>query len=687
MYRATANAVAVFVAMGLPALGAAQELTVTRIQNGDGWLATDAALELRLNRPPTAEEGRLAVFVGRTDLTALFLRTGERLVYRPVIPLPSGTSELTVYLVTPAGEWRELSKTSLQVLTGTGFEQVQLTPRLSVNNKGQLAEGHGAAPPPDRDQYQDFSLTTGFQTLHSRGGWSVKTQANFVGVSNRPEALRYGERQDRAPRFDLSDYLVTVERGAGRASLALGHVSYGSNRHLVSGFGSRGLLGGLRIGPADLALAALNGSSIVGWSNPSGLAHTEHRVVSGTIGVEASPSRPGLLRVETTLLDGSLLPQGGYTQGVVNDAERSSGLGFRLLAADPSQRVRVEAGFSRSRFDNPADSTLEQGTALVPVRATSRNARYLDASVELLRGVKLSAALPVGLAASFRHERVDPLFRSVAASAQADRQNNELGLTGSLGQLAIQATLGRSHDNLAGLPNLLTTRSRAGSLNVALPVAFVAGKASSFFPVLSYALTRMHQLGEGVPVNSDFSASHVPNQMSTNHSIGAQWQGSGWHAGYQLGRSLQDNRQTGRENADFGNLTHTIGLGVSPLRSLDLSVDLGFERADNEEFSQRNNTRRIGGSADWRFTSSSAVATSASVTRSHDSPRTQEQRNSELRIELSQRVNLFKISANRMTGQLFVRFAWQRAELISTGAPGTPMKSWSVNSGVSLTVF
>ena len=130
-----------------------------------------------------------------------------------------------------------------------------------------------------------------------------------------------------------------------------------------------------------------------------------------------------------------------------------------------------------------------------------------------------------------------------------------------------------------------------------------------------------------------------------------------------------------------------IGLGVTPVSSLDLSLDLGFERAENKEVAQHNRTRRIGGTADWRFTSSSALAANYAITRAQDDPRTLEQRNSELRVELSQRVNLFRVSTSRMAGQLFVRYARQTGELIGVGAAALPVKSWSVNSGVSLTLF
>jgi hypothetical protein len=412
-----------------------------------------------------------------------------------------------------------------------------------------------------------------------------------------------------------------------------------------------------------------------------------HRLVSGTVGLEAAPGTPGLFRVEATVLTGKVLPQAGYTQGVVNDAEESRGLGVRLLAADPTQRVRLEAGFSRSRFVNPRDSTLEQGGVLVPVRPASKNARYFDLSVELLRGAKLGPTLPVALSANLRHERIDPLFRSISASSQADFQDDGIGITGSIGQISVQGTLGRSRDNLANLATILTTRSRTGGVNLALPSGFVLGSASALLPVLTYSLNRIHQFGEGVPVSSDFSATHVPDQMSTSHAVSAQWQGKVWRLGYQLGRSSQDNRQTGRENADFGNLTHAVGFGLTPVPALELGLDAGFERARNQEADQVGRTRRVGASGTWRFTRRSALSAAWSTTRNYDDPRTQELESSELRVEVSQRVDLLRLSTGRMNGQLFVRYARRTTETITPNGPSTPFRAWSVNSGVSLTVF
>ncbi|HLA81978.1 MAG TPA: hypothetical protein VJP78_10250, partial [Thermoleophilia bacterium] len=224
-------------------------------------LAPHAPIELRLSRPLAAVDGRLAVFLGPLDLTALFTVTANRVHYRPgAIPLPSGEKELLVYTVSPNGEWQEIGRVQLRVLTPRGFEKAQLLPKITLNNKGQVLEGHDPAENrPPRPEFQDFSLNLGVQSEHVRNGWTVRTQSNFLGVTNRQEALRFGQRADAAPRFDLSDYLMTVERG--HALISAGNLSYGSHRHIISGFEGRGLSTVLRVGSvASLTLAGLSGA-------------------------------------------------------------------------------------------------------------------------------------------------------------------------------------------------------------------------------------------------------------------------------------------------------------------------------------------------------------------------------------------------------------------------------------------
>ncbi|HKP28903.1 MAG TPA: hypothetical protein VJU15_05855 [Gemmatimonadales bacterium] len=689
-WRAGGVALALAGAVLFPRGARAQDalpLGVTPGFDNGRWLGPTDPVRLRLSAMPTPDQGRLAVIVGESDLTAMFDIVGDELVLRPSIrALPSGERDLAVYLVTPDRKWELITRIPVKVLSPDGYEVAKATPRLAMTNKGQLAEGNGgAAAGPPESNFQDFAGTAGLQTTHVRNGWTVSSQANMVAASNIQEALRFGELQGSAPKADLADYLIKVDRGP--LTLSLGHISYGSQRHLIDGFASRGLGADVRLGPARVGLAAMNGSSIVGWSNPLGLASADHRVVSGTLGLELIPSQPGRVAIEATVLDGSVLPRPGYTQGVVNDAEESRGVGFRLRASDPGERVSVEAGFARSRFDNPPDPTLAQGEALVPVAPTSRNARYLQLGVGILRNAAIGSSLQASLAATFRHERVDPLYRSVATATRADVLDNVVGLTGSLGRLAVQATHGRSRDNLAELASLLTTRTRVSTVAASLPLAALVRKESAWLPMLTWQANWTHQAGDTVPENSGFSSSHVPDQKSRNHTIGLEWQGNGWRAGYGYNHSFQDNRQPGRELADFANLAHTASLGYTPFSALDLSLDLGLESADNLEVTTSLVTTRIGGAADWRVTRSSTIGLGYATTRTADDPRTDKHQITDLRLELSQRIRILPPSTTRAPLQVFLRYAKQTTTELPLDGPPQSGTRWTVSSGLSMGLF
>ena len=680
-------------------LPAEQPLAIAVSFPGDRFIGADTPLELELSRPLADADGRLAVVIGSTDVTALFDRVGRKLVYRPrLLRLPRGESELVIYQVKGAA-WTELSRHPLKVLAAGGFATASAKPTISVNMKGQLAEGHSAElPDPDRPTYQDFTFASGLQSTHSRdGGWSLRTQSNYVGATRREEALRYGIRQDDAPRVDLADYLVQLERGA--TNLSLGHVSTGANRHLVSGFSSRGISGAVRGSAVSLSLAAMNGSSSVGWDNLTGLNDGDHRIYSATVGVELMPKRPGGIHLDATLLDGSLLPQTGFTQGGVVDAERSTGGGVQLSASTPGQRLRLAAGLARSRFDNPAnrDPQLAGDSALVPVERETRGARYVELNAGLLQGVRIAKLFAATLAAGYRHERVDPLYRSVAAYAQADRQQNAFDLTGSLGAVSVQLAHSRSGDNLAGLATILTTNTRTTTAMASVPLASLLRVTTrvGMWPQLSYGLNRNHQFGEGIPPNSDFSASHVPDQMSTVHDASAAWQAGRWRLQYRYNRSFQDNRQPGRERADLIGTANTISLGLTARANLDLSVDASVERQANRELAQNGRVRRIGTTASWRATPLTTLSAYASTSTSTDEPVTSDADNGELRLELARGFDFWRNGdGNGTRGQLFLRYANQSAitRQLSVIAPDvaptrSTRDSWTLSSGVSLRLF
>src|SRR5262249_5532838 len=72
-------------------------------------------IELKLSRPLAAAEGKLAVMIGRTDVTALLETQPGAVSYSPRLPLPAGETEVTVYLVSADQRWNEVSRLSLRV--------------------------------------------------------------------------------------------------------------------------------------------------------------------------------------------------------------------------------------------------------------------------------------------------------------------------------------------------------------------------------------------------------------------------------------------------------------------------------------------------------------------------------------------------------------------------------------------
>ncbi|MFL5582750.1 MAG: hypothetical protein ACJ8AO_20490, partial [Gemmatimonadaceae bacterium] len=507
---------------GQPDATAAAALTVRL--DAAGPLSPGATLALRLSRPLEASEGRLAIVIAGTDVSALVDRGVDRVTVRPspAFRMPSGTQEAAVYLVKD-GAWTEVARLPLEVLTTHGFSKAELRPSLALGSRGQLAEGHGPIDAvPERPRYQDATLNGGFVSAHERGGWLFSTQSTYLGVTNERERLRFGDRGALAPRLDLADYKVELKRG--RASLGMGTQSIGINPYLASGFASRGVTLGLG-GPLSLALSAVSGTNVVGWDNLTGLAEPQHRIGTASLGVELVPARPGAVHLDVMYLDGSLLPRSSATQGAVTDAERSRGGGLQLSASTPSQRVRVAGGWARSRFDNPTDSLLSRGADLVPVRAESRDARFAELGVGLLQNARLRPLPALSLAATARHERVDPNYRSVAGAAQADVQRSALDLTGAFGALAAQGSFTRANDNLARIVSILRTYTRTGAGTLTLPVAAALGRTAGavWWPTLTAAHAATHQWGAGVPIEGDFAATHVPDQASTVSSAAAQW--------------------------------------------------------------------------------------------------------------------------------------------------------------------
>ena len=691
---------AALILSGSPWTGEAQDTTavaaltvepivITPDFGNDAWVEGNQPIGLRLSRPLDLKTERLAVVVGHTDLSALFTVTPTVARYAAnTLRLPSGETELVAYIVSPGKAWTEVARIPLRVRTRAGFYKSDIKPALTLTTSGQIANGEGGKRPP----YTGVTFNPAFNTALANESGTVEVQSNFLAVTKQTQALRFGAQGTSAPKFDLSDYLIKGANGPFSASI--GHVSFGNSKHLINGVATRGITGALSIAKtAELAVGLLNGSSIVGWDNPIGLAHDDHRIIGASLKVDALRAHPGAMVFDAAFINGEQLPQSGVNEGVINDREHNRGGAIHFIGKSPGDRVTLDAGYTVSRFENPFDPTLSQGATLVPVKPETKAARFADLSLALLRNTSLSRAIKLNLAATLRHERVDPLYRSLGAAVQANVLQNVLELTGGIGPLAVQASHARAEDNLDDIESVLKTFTHVTSVNAVLPVGsvFSASSPSQWLPQLTIALSSTHQFANDVPVNSDFTETHAPDQLSRNASADAQWAIGKWKAGYRYNISDQDNRQVGREKSDLGNLAHNVQAGFSPISWLDIGASYSFEGANNRELAQKNATRRFGANLDLRPTKNTGLSSVFSRTWVRDYPLTNDADNDDLSVELSQNIRFLRGRAERPSGRLFLRYQRQSASntvfVNSIREDPVSRRLWALNSGVSLNAF
>ncbi len=718
---------------GVFAQNPADELTVTA---GFAEVVTPrAAIELRLSRALKKEEGKLAILIGSNDLSNLFKASETALIYdSTVLPLLLGESAVTIYLVSSTGEWKEIARLPLKVSnekteqpeekpTGQtqtetkpaeqanngqtaedqtadpqqpqkrrlGFDKLEITPALTLSLKSQMAQSSF----PDtgisqRIVFTDLNLTGGARWEMARGMFSAQNQFDFVGSSFRQEAIRFGALGDEAPRIDLSSYLM--QNQIGKAKYLLGHTSYGALRHLVNGFSSRGMTLAIPINTRfDFSLAAMNGTSIVGYDNFLGIAKRRHQLTSASMGFELLPKRPGGLRLEAGVMSGWVQPLNNFSQGAINDAERSRGFGFRLIATDASQRFRLEGGFTRNQFFNPADSLLDQNQRTVEVRPLWRNAHYLDVAYDLFKDRAALKDKKLNLTVSVRHERVAPLFRSLGASTQADKFSNEISVNGSIGEITAQYSHLRFNDNLADIPSILKSLTRGHTFSVAIPLASILGdpqKPSNLLPRLAWNFNRVYQSGAAIPVNGGFEIdpASIPDFAGTNHGITADWQFEKWRLGYRWNYSLQDNRQRGNELADLRNFINGATIGMTPHPNFDLNLDINAESALDRRTASVNRTYRLAPNFNWRMTPITTLASNVSFTLAGDAADTRSNRNIEFDIQYAVSFNFEKDRFRKLAGQMFIRYSnqYSRARDLEFN---NLTRNQTLNIGLSFTLF
>ena len=641
-------------------------------------------IALQLDRAITHADGRLAVIVGTTDLSSLLeLRgTNARLSLRGESSA-GGTVTVSVYLVRPDGAWTELGQFPWRRRTRTGFDSASWQPRIDAQSDGQLGATLPASTNASRaTPFQDVSWNGGVRTRWQRGGVTSELQSLLVAVPRTTARLRAAQLGDRAPFVDLASYSLLLSRGP--VALSAGHISLGRDRLLINQFRSRGVAASVALGRlAQLDLASAAGSELVGWDDPLGIARSAHRVQSATLALEAVPSQPGLIHAEVSALTGSLQPITAFSQGAVTDREVSRGFGGSVVAALPSQRVRLSLGIAQSRFENPTDRLLSGDSPIIAVQSATKWARYGDMTVDLLRQRKLAGA-SVSLQAVGRHQRTDPLYRSIAASVPADQQQDALEVNSALGALQVQGSLTTGRDNVANVPTLLVTRSRTRTLSTSLPLAQLtrSATAAAWLPTLSVSWQGNGQRGDEIPDSAGFrSDAQRPDQWSTNATLLLGWQRTKWNIATRINRSLVDSRQAGRETSDFRTEVRAITLGLTPTASLSIALDIADERQDRLEQQARARSQRAALQADWRPFRLTTLGAVGSMVRTDDAAATTRGRNDELRLEVSQGLAFVGRRSEGAPARAFVRYARTGSANRFGGLSQPSVRQWTLSAG------
>ena len=656
------------------------------------WNAANQALVVDIETSVSTEQ--LRFLLNNKDVTSRFkqTQTGQFSYQGNGFPVPSGINNLIVYEVN-FGQWLEIHNQKIKVLTRSGFKTANWTVNGSVALDAQLdADYKGDAFKPEQDRFYVGNMQLSVGSQHTRKDLSIHSQANIVGASKQENALRFSERGEQADKIDLSDYLVSVEKG--KASFRVGHTGFGSNPLLVDNLSNRGVHLGYQFNSIfDIAFTQQNGSAIVGWNNFFGQRSSQHRIAASTLGVEVFPNKPGKLRVEMSYVDGQVQAIDDFAVGQVSDVEKNQGWGLRIISQLWEDRVRFDGVFASSRFTNPKDNALllEDEFQLVSVEQTTDQAYQVNLDLDLItqneQGTRLfTVSLNLG------QDKIDALYRVIAAGPSADQKIERLGLRGDLASGQWQYGFTETENNIDHLPTILTSNTKSHSLNynVDLANAFQSEtfEVNNYLPSLNVNLQKVHQMAINMPDTefSDFNGdSHLPDQVTKILELSANWSFNTYAVGYNLSYSNQDNRQIGRQQADFSLINHSISQSLQMFESLTLNLDLGrarnFDHENNTAF-YNNNAALVmsyGFSSDWR------INLGSSLNKDYDNFGLSTSNALTLNMGVDHQWS-FNLYGRDVPGQWYLRYAKQRNKSEDNiFAFNTFAQDWNITSGISLT--
>jgi len=663
----------------------------------NSWLSSSDTITVKINKGDRIDDPGIRFIVNKTDVTALFVENKPG-VYRynnSIIPLPTGTTSLVIYKINADGKWEKLNEYPLQVKTALGFKESEVTPSVNVSIRSEIENGYNGdsiAPPEEEQKQTEMTTNISLNSNSSNDDLNMQTSFNLVGVSKDEEALRHGEKGNEAPKLDLSDYLVEINKGSNK--LSIGHISFGNNRFLISGFGSRGISYNGKLGKSeslDIAIIKMNGTSVVGYSNISGLTdNSNHYVSAASVGYDFDNQQPGRLRMELTYLDASLLPLTNFDSGEIPDAEISSGYGIKLLAANEKGSLRGEFTYASSRYTNPEDPFLFQGDDVVAVEEQTDSARHAEMSYEIFRTEADESGNSYSMTATISHERVDPLYKSLAAFASADTQTDIASLAIQLAQISVQYSNTRNQDNIEDLATILKTKTDTDDISLSIPFKQIFssnGEENNWIPNLDLQFNRTHQYGANLPITFD-PDSHIPDQVNESNNIRLSWNTEKLSFGLSQSVSEQDNRQTGRAEADFKNTNKSIDVSYQFTSNFNTTIGFGKVEAYDKEniLTTFDNTYSFG--MNWNITDKLQFTTNYSEANNYDSANNATRDGYSGNAQLSWQFEIPGFASKKLPGQLFINYTMQNnRSKDNVFISETNSHDWTINAGLSISLF
>jgi hypothetical protein len=274
---------------------------------------------------------------------------------------------------------------------------------------------------------------------------------------------------------------------------------------------------------------------------------------------------------------------------------------------------------------------------------------------------------------------------------RSDLFQNVFGLSTTLRSVTGQVSRTVSNDNLGHVASILRTDTGVTAVTLVVPTGSFGQKpaTAAWCPTLSYSLSRSTQIGESLPANGGFiSVAQVPNQLNAVHTLHVDWQIGAAHAGYALTRSTQDNRQAGRENADFANLVHAASFGFTIATRVDVTGEVGLDRNVSQELSQVTQTNHVSVTTAWRLTPRDLLTAIVNDTIGRGPDKTRNDA-ADFNAQFAHTFALNPGASAKPQIRVFGRVTWQSSESFQVlSAPSTDNRHvLAIGAGATLSFF